>query len=262
MNLGNISFEQYRAIDALNSHYLVDLLRSPAHARHNKAHDDDTPSMAFGRAFHTAVLEPAELLNRYVAKPDVDARTKAGKAALAALPTNKEWLSAEDMARISGMERAIRGHKTARELLAGCFAVEQSLTWEMGGLPCKARLDGLGVEYVLDLKSTQDASKRAFERSLWNFAYHIQGAFYKEAALANGFNKVNQFIHIAVESSAPYGVAVYRMDEGYIEAALEQISEAMEIHRRCVKSGEWPSYPERIQDVLTPAWMVTGEYAE
>ena len=256
----SIPFKQYRDLEGLNSHYLMDLLRSPVHARFNKEHDEDTDALAFGRAFHTAVLEPGELLMRYAAKPDVDARTKAGKAAIAALPQDKEWLSVGDMARIQGMAAAIRRHKAARELLAGCYAVEQSYTWEMSGLKCKCRVDGIGKGYVVDLKSTHDASKHAFERDIAKYKYHIQGAHYMEGALANQC-QVQEFILIAVEKEPPFGVAVYRLDEGYLDAARDQIATAFQLHRQCTKANEWPSYPEQVQDVLCPAWMVSEEYA-
>lgn len=260
MSIVSVPFTEYLAADAVSSHYLIDVLaRSPLHAQYFREHDRDTDALKFGRAFHTALLEPAELLSRYVAVPKLDGRTKEGKAAKAALPTDKEHLDVTEMARIQAMVAALRGFSSARTYLQGCYATEQSIFWEQGGLKCKARLDGLGNGYVMDLKTCADASALAFERSIARYGYYIQAAWYMNAARSQNL-LVSEYVLIAVESEPPFGVQVFRLDEGYLEAANEKIEDALAQHRRCIKDKVWRGYPDKAHDVLCPAWLATAEY--
>jgi exodeoxyribonuclease VIII len=260
----SIPFPEYLAHPGINAHYLMDMIqRSPAHARWNKDHpQEDTPSLAFGRAFHAAVLEPATLLDRFVCIPeDLDRRTKAGKDEYAKLcATGKTLLKLEDMHRVTAMQAAIREHRTARELIGWAMHVEASVFWEQSGFQCKARLDAVSGSAVVDLKTTTDASKDAFTRTIQRYGYHIQAAWYMAAARAAGLN-VDRFVFVAVETSAPYGVAAYTLDEGYLMAAEHAIQNALELHRQCEKVGHWHGYADEEQTVLCPAWLIEEEYA-
>lgn len=262
MSIENISFSEYRKREGVNSHYLMDLLRSPAHAKWNKDHDHDTPALAFGRAFHAAILEPTELLTRFIVAPeDLDRRTNAGKAEYKALlASGKTILTHEDMYRITCMNAAIRQHATARQLIGEIEAVEQSVFWEMSGVKCKARLDARAKARVVDLKSTADASPHEFARSIINYRYWIQAAHYLESMYAHE-QDVNEFVIIAVESAPPFGVAVYSIDQGYIDAGRAKLSTALKLHAECTKTDKWPSYPEKIEPVLCPAWLAEQEAA-
>ena len=236
-----IDFKTYRALEGVNSHYLMDIIqRSPAHAKWNLTNNEDSPALTFGRAFHAAVLEPVKLLEDFAVLPDdLDRRTKAGKEEYAALAaTGKTLLKSDDMRRIEAMSVAIRAHEAARMLLGAALHVECSIAWERDGLKCKARLDALSTDFVADIKTTVDASPRAFERSIYQYGYHIQAAWYMAAARAARFKFQNYFI-IAIESAQPHGVAVYEIDQGYLETAERMIEGAIETHKKCVAAGVW-----------------------
>jgi hypothetical protein len=51
------------------------------------------------------------------------------------------------------------------------------------------------------------------------------------------------------------------LDQGYIDAAQEQIESAFAMYRQCMATGNWRGYPEEVQDVLCPAWMSAEEVA-
>lgn len=260
MSIENISFAEYRKREGANSHYLMDLLRSPAHAKWNKEHDRDTPSLLFGRAFHAAVLEPTELLNRFGLLPeDYDGRTKAHKAIKEDITkSGKSTLTHEDMFCITNMNAAIRQHPTARKLMGEIEAVEQSVFWEMSGIKCKARLDARAKSRILDIKTTQDASRFKFARSIVDYMYYVQAAHYLESMYAHN-QDVNEFVIIAVESSPPFGVAAYSIDQGFIDAGRAKLSQALKTHAECIESGKWPSYPDAIEPVLCPSWLAEQE---
>jgi exodeoxyribonuclease VIII len=74
--------EKYHAVDALSKSMMTKILKSPAHYKAAlDEHQEPSKAMQLGTAIHTAVLEP-HLYSQVVAviPPDIDGRTKEGKA--------------------------------------------------------------------------------------------------------------------------------------------------------------------------------------
>ena len=91
---------------------------------------------------------------------------------------------------VNGMSNAVWQHPAASELLKSEGPTEVSMVWEDEGTGawCKGRIDKLSFEHatIVDYKTTLDASKLVFERSIWNFGYHRQGSFYLRGVQALG----------------------------------------------------------------------------
>ena len=68
---------------------------------------------------------------------------------------------------------------------------------------------------ILDFKTTLDARPSEFERSIFKYGYHRQGAMYLEAAAAHGI-PAKHYVIIASEKVPPYGTCIYRLTEGAI----------------------------------------------
>lgn len=249
--------------DCASNSRLTLLRRSPAHL---KAQLDeprvDTEALTLGRAAHRCVLEPDLFAKQYVCAPDVDRRTKIGKDTWADLELRFGPGAVLKRDRFDACERmrdAIRAHPAARALLAGVQHVELSLVWDDRGsqVRCKARLDGYAPEIhggtIVDIKTTRDASLRAFEKAIFGYGYHRQGAMYLEGAFAHNLPAVN-FVIIAVESEAPYAVAVYRLTEGAIDAGAEQLAPLLKTYAMCTTLGEWPAYSHEVQPIALPPW--------
>lgn len=262
MPIENISFEEYRSRPGLNSHYLIDILKSPALAKYNKEHDQDSPALKFGRAFHTAILEPDELLNRFCVKPaEMKRTTKAGKAAYAELKkSGKAILDAYEMSRIGAMRGAVYSHPIAGAFVSKIELAEYSFFWKDGdGHENKARIDAVSCGAVIDIKTCASASPRVFQRAIDNYGYALQAAHYMEAARACGF-KQDTFIIIAVESEPPHQVAVFQLDPDYLDICSQKLAHARDLHAECTKTGVWPGYEEKICKVLTPAHLIEEEF--
>jgi hypothetical protein len=146
-------------------------------------------------------------------------------------------------------------HPIARNLVLGSTK-EVSYFWqdEETGLLCKCRPDIEREDDVwVDLKTTRDASEKAFAKSVHNFGYYRQGAFYADgSAIATGTPKT-LYVIIAVENTAPYSVAVYELDHEWIDHGRERYREAL---RRLAarKDGAWKGYPLEITKLYKPAW--------
>lgn len=165
-----------------------------------------TPAMTFGSALHCYVLEPKEFNKRYAVCPKVDRRTKEGKMLYAQFvesSVGKEVLTADDFATVLELDKSIREHEPAMDLLEGCTSFEEMREGEIQGVQFKGIADGLSDGYILDIKTCQDASPEAFERTAYNSFYHEQGVAYQTLF------GVDRFYWIAVEKNPPYNVSVF-----------------------------------------------------
>lgn len=257
-----LSNESYHKLKAVSPSQIKVLGRSPLHyfdqfLAEDREKKPPTPAMERGTALHTAVLEP-ELWDATVAVPphSFDRRTKAGKELAAAFEAEsavKIVLSPEDADQVRRMADAVRKHPAARFLLELPGRREASYTWTdpATGLECKTRPDWHSEDrrIVVDVKTTKDASRAEFTKSIANFDYHVQAAW-NQAAL-----DAEQFITIAVESERPFAVAVYPASGALIAAGQRRIEAAMTLLAECHASGRWPGYGDLVQEPIDlPGW--------
>ncbi len=250
------SFADYRAMEAINKSGLDLVRKSPAHWKHAQENPEEpTAAMTFGAGFHDYLLLPAEFSARYVEAPKIDKRAKEGKELFAEFQKNhigKTLLSSEDLETMRGMAAAIKAHPEASKFLSGvselsCFWQDQATT-----LNCKARPDIIHGATVVDIKTTADASFSEFQRSIAKFRYHVQAAWYLDGIAQ--YEKVDSFVIIAVEKSAPFAVATYIIDEATIDKGREEYRKDLETFAACKKSGIWPAYSDELQPMNLPAW--------
>lgn len=257
----DIPSADYHTWDAASSHRLSLMLRSPAHCR--AAIDcppEPTDAMRLGEAVHYATLQPDLFAKRYVVPPKVDRRTKAGKdefQLFEAANADKQFLSADEWAQCQAISRAVWSHLSAGPLLKGDVKQEVSLVWQdqQHDLLCKGRIDLFNAKYsaLVDLKTTADAGPDNFERSIYDFGYHRQAAFYMDGWAACGM-KATRFVFVAVEKSPPFAVAVYALDQTAIDAGRKELRAMLATYAMCQRTGEWPGYSPKVQSIGIPAW--------
>jgi hypothetical protein len=114
---------------------------------------------------------------------------------------------------------------------------------------------------VTDLKSTTNASPDEFQRAIYKFGYHIQGAHYLDGAKVLGLNP-KAFAMIAVESEPPHGVAVYQLDPQALAAGHAKRDQLLRLYAQCQAEGRWPGYSESIQPISLPPWALAKEIPE
>lgn len=276
------SMRDYHRWDAMSNSRLTALRRSPAHLQAYIAQQStDTVALAIGRAVHSAILEPDDFTSVYVVAEQCGATKKGdglrcGNAGV--MLSHGGWLCGvhakgissvtsvtvlppNDYAVCLGARDAVHAHGRARGLLTGNGGNELSILWTdiVSGVACKARLDryspAIAGGAIVDIKTTRDASPLAFERSIFNFGYHRQGAHYLAGANASGL-PAQHFAIIAVEKEPPYAVAVYRLTEGALDAGAQQITPLLARYAACQTANHWPAYSEDVQDIALPnyAW--------
>lgn len=250
-----MSFCAYRDLPGVNWSTLKHMARSPLHynAAATGALVKDTPAMAFGRAVHTAVLEPDMFPRSYVVW-DGGIRRGAVWESFRAANEAKEIVSAADYERALALRDAVRGHGVAGPLLDNGVA-ERVLMWidEQTGITCKARLDWVS-DALVDLKTTTDVDERVFGQHAARLGYHGQLAFYRRGLVANGYPETTPVRLIAVESDEPHDVAVYELDDDVLWAGDALVDRLLEELEACMAQNTWPGrYPETTRLVL-PSW--------
>ena len=158
-------------------------------------------------------------------------------------------LNQDQWDNVTGVASAVHAHPAAAGLLDG-IKTEVSYFAEWSGIEVKARIDGIGKDYIIDLKTTQDASANAFSKSCAQFRYHVQAAWYQR------ITGINRFIFIAVEKEAPYGVACYELDQQAIDIGHSIIDEQLRTFIECQELNSWPCYPSTTQTLSLPAWAM------
>lgn len=253
--------EVYHATEALSQSGATKLLRSPAHyILERSTPKEPTAAMQFGSAVHCGVLEPNEFAARVVCAPDINRRTKDGKAEWAAFIAESAGRIVLDADSFDAARRcvdAVNAHPAARELLAGSRR-EVSVFWtdERYAVPCKARFDALNHGGIVDIKTTDDASSEAFALSIARWGYHRQAAHYSDGHTVTLGAEPAFFVFVAVERDPPHGVACYAMPYVGIMAGRREMANAKARYAHCLACGEWPGYPPTIDTIALPKWLL------
>lgn len=253
-----IPIEEYHSHKSVSKSQLDQMAKSPAHYLASLTTPrKETAAMRIGSLFHGMVLEGVKV----AVAPQCDKRTKEGKAIYAefeAAHAGAEIVTADEGEMLFGMVKSVMAHPAARALLNGPGIAEGSCFWfdERSGELCRCRPDfyreDLGI--IVDLKSTRDASPKEFARSIANYRYHMQSAFYQDGVESSTGDFVKGFVFVACESTAPYAVAVYQLDMQGVEAGRIEYRRLLLDLADCKASGKFPAYSDRIETISLPTW--------
>jgi hypothetical protein len=265
-----VKYETYATWDGERASHILPALRSMAHYRYALLHpSESSPDQATGTATHFAVLEPDEFHRRYVVPPKVDKRTTPGKAEwklfLEQFP-DREHLTKEQYDAALGMKDAVWRHPLAAELLASPGVNEVAWSWDdrESGLRCKARADTIrkctdGWTRVIDLKTTKDARREAFERSIVQFGYAEQAAHYLDGLDTLRGEVPRRFCIIAVETFPPYELIVHELSEEALEYGRKRRARALAAIAQARETDYWPGYSTALNYISVPAWSLKQE---
>jgi exodeoxyribonuclease VIII len=239
--------------------------KTPAHyAAHMAGETRREPSkaMMLGTMAHVAVLEPHKLDTAFVEKPegkDGDFRTKEGKEWKAKMG-NTPILDADEARAVRGIRDSIAANKAARELLAETQSEVALFAEHRTGLWIKGRVDALKVvddmeSVIVDVKTTSaGADYNTFSRQAASLNYHVSAAWYCHLAGLNGLPPA-RFYWIAVETSAPFAVAVYEIHPDALDLGVGLMNDALELIAQCEDDGVWPGYAPEVQCLNLPSWV-------
>jgi hypothetical protein len=242
----------------------------PAIFRYRQDHPPEpTAVFDFGHAAHKLVLGEGPPLAVLDAE---DWRTKAaqqwreGVRAEGSVPLLKA-----EHERVQAMAAAIREHPIASALFdpERGGKPEQSLFWEYDGIWKRGRLDWIpglanhsrGRPVLSDYKTARSADPGSIARSVANFGYHQQAAWYLEGVRVL-IGADCAFVFVFQEKEAPYLVTVCELDYAALETGAALNARAAEVYRDCTEAAIWPGYSDDIELISLPPWATRiEEYA-
>ena len=253
--------QEYDLTPALNYSGAKELLKSPAHYfQYITEERKDTPALAVGRALHAKALQPLEAVNIYAVAPDVDRRTKDGKAAWEAFTqanAGKAIITQEQSEMIDRMDLSIEAIKSANQI--NFTATELMGQVDYGDTPLKFAIDAVGADgYLYDIKTTEDASPRGFKSSAFTYRYNLQAHFYLTCYNLLFRERLHGFRFIVVEKSPPYAVAIYELGATMMSYACEDFEKACKLYATCKATQTFPGYPAEPQVIDVDAKVTTA----
>jgi hypothetical protein len=93
-----------------------------------------------------------------------------------------------------------------------------------------------------------------FRRSILDFGYHRQAAFYLEALRHQHFIDC-RFLFIAVETTQPYSVAVFELDREMILQGEEELRQLLNQYKHRLAADDWDAeHTKGINSVSLPKY--------
>ena len=223
-----------------NSHLKVLLEGGPeALAHYYRYGSEDKPAYAFGRAFHTLILEPEEFNSRYFILDDSGICEEIGGARPTSTKKYKEWLAdaqkeAGDkeilpiatMNVLEAMETKLLSIPQVVALLENT-AREVIYKGNFDNVPVKGKMDAVKPNrMIIDLKTTSSApTPYEFGKTFRNYNYDRQMAFYAELA------DVPEACIIAIQKTKPYTVGVYMVSAESMNEGRDKFMRAIDEYK-------------------------------
>lgn len=230
--------------------------KTPAHYKF--AVRKETKAFDFGEGCHLAILQP-NLFEAQVIRGPEDRRGNKWKDMVEACAINKKLLlTGGDYDSVLALRDAVHSNRWISNILTGGKPlIEASGYWidEATGELCRCRPDfyreDLGV--IVDVKSTLSAHPDAFARSVINYGYHSQEAFYSDGWQALG-KPIDGFVFLGWEKTAPFAFAAYELPPSIVDEGRAVMRKALTTYAECTKANNWPGFPEGVQELPIKRW--------
>lgn len=211
MKLVTMSEEEYRSDDALGFHDLCNLAKSYFHFLEGRKEKESKDYQNFGTAAHLMALEHQRFETEVVARPNFDRRTKDGKAKAEAFDSEnfgKLIVTDDEFERLRAMRAMLEASKEFQDILACVAHIESCAFHSHGSLLLKGRLDAAGVlpsgeRFILEYKTTQDASFDSFRWDIQRYRYDLQLIHYASVTLGGTHHADSCRLFIVAQEKEP-----------------------------------------------------------
>jgi len=219
-NLEDDSF-YYSDYDFVTNSQLGNMKKDPRtykFLRDNPQYRVQTQPMTFGRAYHVAMLEPNEFMDKVCVFNSSTRTTKGYKEFIRDNPEAPTIILQKEYDRIMRMQDVLFSHPEVCDLLHPDGETEIANAWKDSdtGVFCKGKADYRNGKVLVDLKTTGDCSPNGFGHSCRTYGYDRQSAFYSD-----GFD-CDEFVFIAQEKEAPYNVAIHYASREFMDRGRDE----------------------------------------
>ena len=225
--------------------------------------DSEKPAFRIGRAVHTLLAAPETFLDEFSIRPSQwqNYTTKAAKEWRdAEIAAGRSVLTLKEHELVAALCRAIENEPIVQQgVLDGL--VEHSMFWKdpETSVWLKARPDvwTVAADSVVDLKAVHSADFRTVQNSIGSFGYHMQLALVGEghAILTKREIPHDGYLLFCVEKTVPYLVNLKPVEPDSLDMGRRQIRRAVRTFAECLKSQDWPGYPDSGQAVGLAGWL-------
>lgn len=257
-----LSNEAYHRGPGISKSQLDLLSRSPALLQWSKEAPEDEEKLKtlnLGDAVHAALLEPHRFVAEYAVGPaNAPRNTKAGKEAWEAFEAElgeRTALTAEEGRKIELIRGSVMAHPHARWLIEAEGDAEASIYWNEAstGHLCRCRPDKAitRLGWLVDVKTTADIAR--FDRSVHEYRYHVQDAFYSDGYAAHFGEPPAGFVFLVVSTTIDcgrYPVRLFTLDEEAKAAGRTTYLRDMATYAECLATGEWSG----LETLSLPYW--------
>ena len=247
-----VSQSELKTVEALSYNHLINGVKK------------ESKALADGRAYHTSILEPECFDDLYTVVPKIDRRSKTGREKYKELEKEakdfgRQMISQEIKNAIDCTLEVLKTKSYAHYLTDGIAERCFFRTCPDTGLELKGRLDYVREhdDVIIDLKTTRCASENEFKRSILNYGYHIQAAFYMDLYRAYT-DRAPRYMILCVEKEPPYEMAIYELSPKFIIAGRNAYKRALKkyFHQ---KSSSDKGYPDNLQKLEPADWFWRNE---
>lgn len=261
----NMPNEDYHNSEGISKTGLDKVDISPAHYACAEPFKS-TRAMEIGSAIHAAVLEPFFFEADYLLLKDVKTRTSSEyKQAVKAKGTSELVLTGPEADKVTGMKLSVEGCEDWNKLTPRDHFTELSafVRCPQTGVLLRARFDFITNDgESVDLKKTQDARYEAFQKSVANYRYHVQDAFYSYVYELITGKPLKAFWFMAIEENAPNTCKLYKLDDEARAIGKRQFMANLEAYAEADKTGDWVSYDTTAELMSLPSWALDEEDEE
>ncbi len=235
----SISNKDYQAYPAVSSHWLIDLLVSPAHCyrRHldpARVIESSSDALRLGSLVHCLALTPRQFEREF--RVLADRRTKAGQAEWA-WTVAQGWtpIKPGELDKARAIAAALKAHKPANRLLI--FGKKERTIIQprpVGLLPLKARLDVHceAKRLIVELKTTRDLG--VIRASMERYRYPLSAAFYRD--MVHG----QATVFVFVQTTPPHDIEIMDFPHSKLEEGRDQWKTALRRFDDCWRRNDWP----------------------
>lgn len=247
---------------------------------------------SFGNAFELALLDKVGFQNNVAISQDEywielanqEYREGKGKGKNYAEPTRSaKFLAEESKFYSENSEKYIirqngkESYDTIEKMLTSCYSdstikklienteYQLSLFWtdEETGLNLKTRPDICKTKrnVVVNLKTTNDGSPKAFSKDLAKFDYPLQACTEIKGCIASGLMpQVDNYFWLVVEKLEPFNATIYEFIDSDIRSTMMELEYYLHIIAKADKEKFYPGYtqqasnPHGILQATIPNW--------
>lgn len=247
-----IESADYHGGAGVSSSTLKDIYKtSPMHAMYERG---DTPAMAFGRAFHSYILEPETFDEFYKLGPT---KTRTSKAWVEMEKENPgvELISEDDLVLLQELAAKMETSEYWNKIKPFDREVAFFTTDEKTGVLKKCKCDMIG-DRIVDWKTTVSAAPGEFIRAAVGdlYMYHVSAAYYVDIVKEHTGTEL-PFVWAAIEKKPPYAIAYYRVPQLAIERGRNIYRSALDKYAECVEKQEFPGFPDYEVEPDLPGWF-------